>query len=133
MSSTYSISTGRSGLPISSLPACPVPKGTNVKRNGKSAAWCSKYDSRLPMRLCFFTMPAHLGEVRKLHKTSTNDRATPCDLWSIFGFGLAWRREATHKLLIPLALSRDLQRSGSSTEFVLELVIDIAVIRLGKA
>jgi hypothetical protein len=38
------------------------------------------------MRLFFFTMPAHLGELRKLHKTSTNDRATPCDPWSIFGF-----------------------------------------------
>ncbi len=53
----YSISTGRSGLPITSLSACPVPKGTKVKRNGKSAAWCSKYDSRSPMRLLFFTMP----------------------------------------------------------------------------
>jgi hypothetical protein len=40
------------------------------------------------MRLFFFTMPAHLGELRKLHKTSTNDRATPYDLWSIFGFSL---------------------------------------------
>src|SRR5271169_2765235 len=43
---------------------------------------------KLNPRLFFFTMPPHLGELRKLHKTSTNDRATPGDLWSIFGFGL---------------------------------------------
>jgi hypothetical protein len=38
----------------------------------------------------------------KLHKTSTNDRATPCDLWC-FWFWLGHASDETHKPLISLA------------------------------